>query len=262
MSPRHRVGLASALLGAVVVVSCVLPPAKVDDGPSGGGAGGSGAFGGGGGGAASCSDVTDCGDPANVVCDPATLTCQPPGCSTTIGCASDQVCVVQTTGATVGACYPSCVPDTGCANGATCSPTDLNGKSGACWPSGAGSDGQACSFTSTNTDCVQGLLCGNDEGQWVCRSVCNFWSGPLCPSGQYCNLVGGCFAQLHDPTPIGGTCGSAANTPCGNDGFAWTGICASDQVCRRVCRADEPSDCLSPEFCNLAPGESVGLCAE
>ena len=261
MLPWRREALASVLLGAFVVVSCVLPPAKVDEGAGGGGAGGSGAFGGGGnggggGGGGDCSNAEECGDVDSYVCDPATATCQT-GCTTT-SCAGDEICVPQSTGAAVGACYTSCYPLEACANGGTCNPS-FDGAFGVCWPAGAGEEGQGCSPTDVSSGCVQGLLCAADGAQPVCRFSCDFWGGsPFCPQPQLCDVSGRCVEE-GQPVPVDEIC-YAAGTPCGNGAYAWMGICATDNVCRRVCRVNNPSDCTASESCIGAAGETVGLC--
>ncbi len=227
-----------------------------------GGFAGTGATGGG----QSCDDPTDCGSPSVMVCDPVTQQCSSAQCSDTLNCATGKTCVIQSSNATIGACYPECVyGGAPCANGATCK-VSTDGTSGFCWGAGTAFEGQSCQQTPLNTGCSKGLVCATDQSQSVCRKQCSFWSGnPGCNSGQNCAINGVCFAEAGDPASLSAFCGSSstAGVPCGSDGLAWRGVCqdvGSGLQCVKPCRGGISGDCDSGTTCSATNAGELGVC--
>jgi len=239
-----------------------------------GGTGGTatGGTGGTGGTVGGCANAEDCSNPATMICDPKTLTCQAGQCTGTQACSNtNDICVAQVSSPVVGACYPKCKPyntSTGCSGTQECLSVYLDGSEGACFTRGTAADGQACTTSDVGTGCAAGAVCVRDTGSYFCRKLCNFFaSSPACVASQRCALGGVCIAEGGDSAAIGQACStsSVAGESCGNDGKAWRGTCqnvsGSGLTCLKICRTSVTTDCASGKTCVPFQGDnSTGAC--
>ena len=218
------------------------------------GTGGSGGTGGRPDAAMPCDEVSDCGDPARLVCDPKTATCGPSQCTDTKACASNERCFYQNEIPPSGVCYPMCeLAGTPCAAGATCVP-HWGGPSGSCVPAGSTPADQPCvsrGNAGINTGCVTGQLCTTDGPVTVCKAVCDAWgAAPRCANGQC--FMGRCRIE-GDSAAVGDACQQGDGRPCARGTYAWQGICANDSrpgsYCFKLCRTNVPTDCPSGAAC-------------
>jgi hypothetical protein len=237
-----------------------------------GSSGGSGFAGGGASGSAGSANGGDCLDAAECsgeVCSPTTQKCGPGDCAAPgWSCPStSQICGLQWSGASEGACYSVCTPFTtgGCAPGWSCASISLDNSVAVCFVDGSASEGQPCKALDLSTGCSPGLYCAND----VCRKLCDYWSAsPGCGSSQQCVIGGICSPSVTgDAAQVGGSCAisAAAGDNCGNDGEAWRGSCQADGSgtlqCAKFCRTQLATDCPSGTTC-FAFGNypEIGVC--
>jgi hypothetical protein len=180
----------------------------------------------------SCIDVGDC-SVATDVCDPHTHTCVPGECDgVSLNCADvTDVCLLQTDGATTGACYDGCTlfGSPSCAAQQTCLPLDLGDNAGACFGVGPGALGASCAPTSLSTGCTTGALCLDDGGATpVCRKECNYFTGGSgCGASLRCIIGDVCSSTVADTAALNATCSASAAELdfCGKNASELQGVC-------------------------------------
>ena len=218
-------------------------------------------------------NAADCGDPTTEVCDPYLKICEPAQCDGAAApCPANKVCLSQTAGGMVGACYNDCTAfsaNSGCTAGQFCIPVDPATNAGACFTVGTGGLNMQCTQDAVSTGCVTGSVCVNDAlANPVCRTVCDLWNAPgVCGVGLHCVAGDLCSSQVPDPATIGGTCAAAAvaGAGCAAVGKAVTGSCqgtAGSLTCFKFCRVGNSTDCTSPATCMavFTGLPSLGLC--
>ncbi|MFZ5894873.1 MAG: hypothetical protein ACOY0T_27680 [Myxococcota bacterium] len=214
---------------------------------SGGKAGLGGATANGGvGGAIACRGAGDCPNPAQTVCSQASGTCVPGECNgaSATECGVGRECVLQSTNASVGACYESCLPyKMACTDPSKdCVPIFFDDSSGVCLKRGSTAIGSPCEGGQLETGCVAGALCINEAGSPICRKQCEYFAtAPACPVGNRCVMGDICTPGAFDPAQVGSLCGAStpAGTDCGDDGVALRGVCGNRGAgtsCFQVCR--------------------------
>jgi hypothetical protein len=205
-----------------------------------------------------------------LVCNPQTKTCAPPECTAQVpNCGLSGICLSQSGNQSNGACYPVCTPfGGGCSSNQECISASADDVSGACVSRGAGTVGAACSPSDVSTDCVANALCVKDQGSFVCRQRCNYFSSsPGCSLSERCAFGDTCSSESGDAAPLGGTCSgsSAAGERCGNDGKAWRGFCQGPgATCLKICRTSKTGDCGGGQVCTAFADASLagtGYCS-
>ena len=229
-----------------------------------------------------CTSARQCG---TKVCDPLTLTCQPPPCTVEGPAPGGLVCKKQS-GAWQGqmALYRACTLEaasSGCADDeecvgvpgaitsplpATCMKRGTHALDAACTGTGPGDSGDV------STGCTAGLLCRKFVGlDYVCGKRCDFFG----PSGQ-CPASERCQSQLANavcaPKPpvsaavgIGAACATNMVAFCADDGAALRGFCDADsfaqnapRTCRRICRTN--ADCAGAQTCTPSLEGGLRVC--
>jgi hypothetical protein len=216
-----------------------------------------------------CTAHTDC---LPNICDPGTLTCQPPQCSSTTACTSaDDVCWAG------AVCMPGCVPFD--ANNAcdpttdTCVINDMDLSEGYCQTPGTAAVGATCTpYQANSTGCVANAFCEQvATSTFACVEQCNFFAASAaCSLGtQYCSYGGWCWTGTPKAIALGGACVAADQyADCGLENGIARGMCVNTtdpdlttgMTCAKWCRVGNNADCNSGETCEDVVGGSIGFC--
>ncbi len=219
---------------------------------------------------ATCATQNDCPAPYDQVCDPQTAVCAPAQCGTTSGksCDASHICVYETAGATIGACYAKCTPfssTSACASGEECVIGSFDGVQGFCMKQGSLATGASCTGSNVDTQCVAGSVCIPDPTQHFCREQCDFWgSAHACSDTHLCTPPGVCTGDVTDPAATGTPCAktSVAGTLCGPSNGKLLGWCigqAGSTKCDAWCRM-QGNDCAGNQTCQPTNVPSIGYC--
>lgn len=219
-----------------------------------------------------CTSAKTCG---TKMCDPLTLTCKPPSCTTEGATAGGFYCKEQRSSwSDAKALYRACTVGatiTGCSAGEECLGTSggfTPGTSGYCVLRGTHGLDDACTDESgdVSTGCSAGLLCRKFVGlSYVCGTRCDFFgANGQCPASERCqsyysNAVCSPKPAITDTAKLDAQC-TQPIAFCGDDGFALRGTCTPESsfgppTCRKICRTN--ADCPAGKTCTAVLGANV-----
>jgi hypothetical protein len=216
-----------------------------------------------------CSTQNDCPQPYDQVCDPNSATCTAAECGETSGksCDASDICVYESEGSTIGACYAKCTPfaPNACPSGQECVIGSFDGVQGFCMTQGTIAKGATCTGSNVTTQCVAGSVCIPDPTQQFCREQCDFWGAQhACSDALLCTPPGVCTGDVTDPAATGTPCAktSVAGTLCGPSNGKLLGWCIGNTgsaQCDAWCRM-QGNDCTGNQTCQPTNVPSIGYC--
>lgn len=230
---------------------------------------------------APCADARDCGTKA---CDPLTLTCQPPACTTEGPTGNGFYCRSQSSGwhqpktlyrgCSLAAATSGCADDEECLGASAATPSPLgyclkrgvHGLDTPCTGTGPGDD------TDVFTGCTAGLLCKKFVAlEHRCGARCAFFGPPgQCPSAERCqslysNAVCAPKPSVVDNAGLDLPCTDTSAALCADDGSAMRGTCVpaslepdAPRTCRKICRTT--ADCTGGKTCQSPLGAVLRVC--